>query len=192
MANIAATEKLKVRGKVCGQCETKTALLVCLECGEDYCVSCFARAHQKGALKLHRTISLQVETFENFYISKYNFFFQINSSQLEASAVSTRIVSENQNGGLLLHGSFDEEESAKSFQKAINQWRNENCKQGKEQSLHKAEPESMGTCEVQTSLTILRKPVEVKFKEDSLNYMEKLWLKKHRSFHYIILNKLES
>eukprot|EP00069_Balaena_mysticetus_P004264 bmy_17229T0 len=32
---------------------------VCLECGEDYCSGCFAKIHQKGALKLHRTTLLQ-------------------------------------------------------------------------------------------------------------------------------------
>ncbi|XP_062329733.1 mucin-2 [Osmerus eperlanus] len=34
---------------------------MCAECGEDYCVGCFARFHQKGALKLHRMIPIQTE-----------------------------------------------------------------------------------------------------------------------------------
>lgn len=59
MANSSESEKPKIKGKVCGQCETKAALLVCLECGEDYCSGCFAKIHQKGALKLHRTTLLQ-------------------------------------------------------------------------------------------------------------------------------------
>ncbi|KAI1893904.1 hypothetical protein AGOR_G00128450 [Albula goreensis] len=34
---------------------------MCAECGEDYCVGCFARFHQKGALKNHRMIPFQME-----------------------------------------------------------------------------------------------------------------------------------
>ncbi|RXM33153.1 Zinc finger B-box domain-containing protein 1 [Acipenser ruthenus] len=51
--------KPKLQGKICGQCESKKAGLVCMECGKDYCFSCFAKFHQKGALKLHRMIPLQ-------------------------------------------------------------------------------------------------------------------------------------
>ncbi|XP_017579095.1 mucin-5AC isoform X1 [Pygocentrus nattereri] len=55
------SRKPRLKGKVCGQCEARTAGLVCAECGEDYCVGCFARFHQKGALKHHRMIPVQVE-----------------------------------------------------------------------------------------------------------------------------------
>lgn len=33
---------------------------MCSECGEDYCVGCFVRFHQKGALKRHRMVPIQV------------------------------------------------------------------------------------------------------------------------------------
>lgn len=33
---------------------------VCAECTENFCIGCFARFHQKGALKLHRMITIQV------------------------------------------------------------------------------------------------------------------------------------
>ncbi|TKS81211.1 Zinc finger B-box domain-containing protein 1 [Collichthys lucidus] len=33
----------------------------CAECTEDYCVGCFAKFHQKGALKLHRMIPIQTD-----------------------------------------------------------------------------------------------------------------------------------
>uniref|UniRef100_A0A4W5M0E3 B box-type domain-containing protein n=1 Tax=Hucho hucho TaxID=62062 RepID=A0A4W5M0E3_9TELE len=56
-----SSRKTRLRGKVCGQCEAKAAGLICAECGEDYCVGCFARFHQKGALKLHRMIPIQTE-----------------------------------------------------------------------------------------------------------------------------------
>ncbi|XP_026107633.1 zinc finger B-box domain-containing protein 1-like [Carassius auratus] len=52
--------KLNLRGKVCGQCEVQLAGLTCAECGEDYCVGCFVRFHQKGALKRHRMVPVQV------------------------------------------------------------------------------------------------------------------------------------
>ncbi|XP_050821829.1 zinc finger B-box domain-containing protein 1 isoform X2 [Gopherus flavomarginatus] len=213
MANVAIPGKPKMKGKACGQCETKNALLVCLECGEDYCGSCFARVHQKGALKLHRMIPLQAKTdvsvgkleathqfMKDFNPgesrknheqkkanSKNQLTSDISSSLLtstgnaeEVSTVPAGTVFENQNGGLLLYGTFDEEESAESFQEALTQWRNGNHEHKKEQNCDEAQQESMGVCEVQTHLTILRKPAKIEFREESLNYMEKLWLKKHR------------
>uniref|UniRef100_A0A287D5M6 Zinc finger B-box domain containing n=3 Tax=Ictidomys tridecemlineatus TaxID=43179 RepID=A0A287D5M6_ICTTR len=62
MEDSSGSEKPKIKGKICGQCENKSALLVCLECGEDYCSGCFAKIHQKGALKLHRTTLLQAKS----------------------------------------------------------------------------------------------------------------------------------
>uniref|UniRef100_A0A8D3CE88 B box-type domain-containing protein n=1 Tax=Scophthalmus maximus TaxID=52904 RepID=A0A8D3CE88_SCOMX len=52
----------RLKGPICGQCEVKTAGLNCAECTENYCIGCFARFHQKGALKLHRMIPFQVST----------------------------------------------------------------------------------------------------------------------------------
>ncbi|XP_060689905.1 zinc finger B-box domain-containing protein 1 [Hemiscyllium ocellatum] len=60
-AAVSETENLKVKGKLCGQCEIRSPVLVCVECGEDYCSSCFAKFHQKGALKLHRFSPFQAE-----------------------------------------------------------------------------------------------------------------------------------
>ncbi|XP_034460134.1 mucin-17 isoform X2 [Hippoglossus hippoglossus] len=53
--------KNRLTGTICGQCEVKTAGLSCVECTEHYCIGCFARFHQKGALKLHRMIPIQTE-----------------------------------------------------------------------------------------------------------------------------------
>ncbi|XP_019950441.2 mucin-17 isoform X1 [Paralichthys olivaceus] len=53
--------KNRLTGTICGQCEVKTAGLSCVECTEHYCVGCFDRFHQKGALKLHRMIPIQTE-----------------------------------------------------------------------------------------------------------------------------------
>ncbi|XP_019358789.1 PREDICTED: zinc finger B-box domain-containing protein 1 isoform X2 [Gavialis gangeticus] len=213
IANVVATENPKMKGKVCGQCETKNALLVCLECGEDYCGSCFAKIHQKGALKLHRMIPLQAKASAS--VGKlevvHRFMKEVNpdeskmnheqkkessTNQLTSDASSSLLTStgsavefstssawtgfENRDGRLLLHGTFDEDESSKSFQEALTQWRHGNHELKKKQNSIKAEAESMGICEVQTHLTLSREPVQIEFKEDSLSYMEKLWLKKHR------------
>ncbi|XP_043852154.1 zinc finger B-box domain-containing protein 1 isoform X2 [Dromiciops gliroides] len=155
MTNICAQEKIKGKGKVCGQCENKFALLVCLECGEDYCSACFARIHQKGALKRHRTTLLQTRAqvlsrldiahrfLKEIYpdesreeqnlkkeISKDGNASKTRSLQISDPEVdsipSKKVESTNQTGGLLLQGSFDEEESARSFQEILTQWRNGN------------------------------------------------------------------
>ncbi|RXM28753.1 WD repeat-containing protein 49 [Acipenser ruthenus] len=190
--------KPKLQGKICGQCESKKAGLVCMECGEDYCVSCFAKFHQKGALKLHRMIPLQemllyyiilmlssVQALGHSFMGKEQLSessidmcrmeIQTSISTLdvvsqfkkqidpEESSVKTKqkdVVEEkqspvrnllpppkkntdaevsfldhgndfevqsirksNQDKGLLLSGSFDEEESAKSFQQVLMEWR---------------------------------------------------------------------
>ncbi|KAG7226092.1 hypothetical protein INR49_018703 [Caranx melampygus] len=53
--------KNRLRGTICGQCQVKTAGLICAECTENYCIGCFSRFHQKGALKLHRMITIQTD-----------------------------------------------------------------------------------------------------------------------------------
>ncbi|XP_073753889.1 zinc finger B-box domain-containing protein 1 isoform X6 [Callorhinus ursinus] len=156
MAN-PESEKSKIKGKVCGQCENKAAVLVCLECGEDYCLGCFAKIHQKGALKLHRTTLLQVEV-----------------------PTTKRAECSNPKDRLFCEGSFDEEASAQSFQEALNQWRTGHQDDNEKQNLHAVKADSLEECEVQTNLKIWREPLNIEFKEDSLSYMEKLWLKKHR------------
>ncbi|XP_056421077.1 zinc finger B-box domain-containing protein 1 isoform X6 [Hyla sarda] len=145
--SVPAAEKPKIKGKACGQCESKSALLMCLECGEDYCTACFARFHQKGALKLHRTMPTQ------------------------------SFISEPRRENSLLHGKFSEEESAKYFNEALLEWR-----RNKSQPVNvlKVETDDNGSLEVQTVLTATAKPLHIEFKENSLSYMEKLMLKKHR------------
>nr|XP_020734286.1 zinc finger B-box domain-containing protein 1 isoform X4 [Odocoileus virginianus texanus] len=156
MANSSESNKPKIKGQVCGQCEKKAALLVCLECGEDYCSGCFAKIHQKGALKLHRTTLLQVED---------------PATKKEECA--------NPRDKPLCEVPFNEEASAQSFQKVLSQWRNGHHN-SETQNLHAAKSDSLEECEVQTNLKIWTEPLTIEFKEDSLSYMEKLWLKKHR------------
>ncbi|XP_007502322.2 zinc finger B-box domain-containing protein 1 isoform X2 [Monodelphis domestica] len=210
-SNTCTQDKVKAKIKVCGQCENKYALLVCLECGEDYCSSCFARIHQKGALKRHRTTLLQTraqilsrldiahrflkEIYPEEAQDKQNLkkevrknekapkttSQQINDSEVDPTA-SQKAELTNETGGLLLQGSFDEEESANSFQEILSQWRNSN-QENKEKEVHQEaeiSPEQMEASEAQTNLKIWREPLKIEFKEDSLTYVERLWLKKHR------------
>ncbi|XP_036207831.1 zinc finger B-box domain-containing protein 1 isoform X2 [Myotis myotis] len=210
MANFSEREKPKIRGKVCGQCENKAALLVCLECGEDYCSGCFAKIHQKGALRFHRTTLLQAKSqiLSNVLDVAHGFIKEVNPDRPKGEHRSPKEISKSQHlpkppplqesssqmevsttqkgecinprDRLLCEGSFDEEASAQSFQEVLNEWRTGHHNDNGEQNLPAAKPDSLEECEVQTNLKIWREPLHIEFKEDSISYMEKLWLKKHR------------
>ncbi|XP_078522049.1 zinc finger B-box domain-containing protein 1 isoform X2 [Lissotriton helveticus] len=205
-------EKSKLRTKSCGQCENKNAMLTCLECGEDYCVTCFTKIHQKGALKLHRTSPVQgkymaigkLEVAQQFkkdidlsrmmkqdtnkdpsnslLLSKNNTSpgFDISYSAESVSTVSNNPYHEKLNSGSLLNGTFNEENSSKSFNEILLEWRNANADHSSKQMLSDVEQESVGESEVQTLMSSVSKPFEIEFTQNSLNYMEKLLLKKHR------------
>uniref|UniRef100_A0A4W2HPL4 Zinc finger B-box domain containing n=1 Tax=Bos indicus x Bos taurus TaxID=30522 RepID=A0A4W2HPL4_BOBOX len=210
MANSSESDKAKIKGKVCGQCENKAALLVCLECGEDYCSGCFAKIHQKGALKLHRTTLLQAKSqlLSNVLDAAHRFIKEVNPDEPKWKNCSTKEISKSQQKtkSPILQGSssqvedpttkkeecanprdkplsevpFNEEASAQSFQKVLSQWRTGHHDDKETQNLHAAKSDSLEECEVQTNLKIWTEPLTIEFKEDSLSYMEKLWLKKHR------------
>ncbi|XP_056421072.1 zinc finger B-box domain-containing protein 1 isoform X2 [Hyla sarda] len=199
--SVPAAEKPKIKGKACGQCESKSALLMCLECGEDYCTACFARFHQKGALKLHRTMPTQEKSQDGKLDISHAFKRERNVDEASGKVVkdkkiigspnSTRVspiyktqqangesfISEPRRENSLLHGKFSEEESAKYFNEALLEWR-----RNKSQPVNvlKVETDDNGSLEVQTVLTATAKPLHIEFKENSLSYMEKLMLKKHR------------
>lgn len=210
MENSSESEKPKIKGKVCGQCENKAALLVCLECGEDYCSGCFAKIHQKGALKLHRTTLLQAKSqiLSNVLDVAHRFIKEVNPDEPKGETRSTKEISKSKNkpkspllqwsssevdasttkkeectnprDWLLCEELSDEEASAQSFQEILNQRRTGHQDDDEKQNSHEAKPDSLGECEVQTNLKIWTEPLTIEFKEDSLSYMEKLWLKKHR------------
>nr|XP_040125970.1 zinc finger B-box domain-containing protein 1 isoform X5 [Ictidomys tridecemlineatus] len=209
MEDSSGSEKPKIKGKICGQCENKSALLVCLECGEDYCSGCFAKIHQKGALKLHRTTLLQAKSqiLSSVLDVAHRFIKEVNpdepkvgnnsikdtskshqkskslvlqGSNSEVEITTKRAECTNPRDRLLCEGSFDEEASAQSFQEVLSQWRTGDPDDKTKQNLNAAKPDSLEECEVQTTLKIWREPLNIEFKEDSLSYMEKLWLKKHR------------
>ncbi|XP_055966536.1 LOW QUALITY PROTEIN: zinc finger B-box domain-containing protein 1 [Sorex fumeus] len=209
MTSTPQSEKSLIKGKYCGQCEIKAALLICLECGEDYCSDCFAKIHQKGALKLHRVSPLQdksqrlsnvLDVAHQFIkeddpneCKKHHFSKEISknhhkteslllqgmSSKVEVStAIDTGYKTPKER--LLCEELSDEEASAQSIQESLHQWKTAQHDEDRKLNLQVTKPESQEVCEVQTDLKIWREPLEIKFKEDSLSYMEKLWLKKYR------------
>ncbi|XP_053567789.1 zinc finger B-box domain-containing protein 1 [Bombina bombina] len=204
---IPSAERTKIKGKTCGQCEMKTALLMCVECGEDYCPSCFAKIHQKGALKLHRTMpvkwksptdkldaSYQPKKEQNFDESreKLGADKEISSNMVSTatfSSIQKQKINEQadffvptkplvNNDQSLLHGTFDEEESSKSFKDAVLEWRN--GYHGYQSKQSESETDCTGNSETQTVLTGATNSFEVEFKDNGLKYMERLMLKKHR------------
>ncbi|XP_068001802.1 zinc finger B-box domain-containing protein 1 isoform X4 [Melanerpes formicivorus] len=98
----------------------------------------------------------------------------------EPPSESTCPSPENQEKGLLLDGIFDEEESARSFQEALLQWRKGNRDHREHPHASEVLAESVGICEVQTNPTVTKEPIQIEFKKDGLSYMEKLLLKKYR------------
>ncbi|KAL1777685.1 zinc finger protein B-box domain-containing protein 1 isoform X1 [Sigmodon hispidus] len=213
MAHSFGNEKPKTKRKVCGQCENKAALLVCLECGEDYCSGCFAKMHQKGALKFHRTTLLQAKSqiLSNVLDVAHQFIKEVHPPNEENLSAEASSKSQQKSKALLLQKKssevettasegeegpnsrykplceipFDEEASAQSFREALNQWKAGHQEDNKDQNLPATKPvfvfiDSVEECEVQTNLKIWTEPINIEFTEDSLSYMEKLWLKKHR------------
>uniref|UniRef100_A0A3B1IPW4 Zinc finger B-box domain containing n=1 Tax=Astyanax mexicanus TaxID=7994 RepID=A0A3B1IPW4_ASTMX len=205
-----SSRKPRLKGKLCGQCEAKTAGLVCAECGEDYCVGCFARFHQKGALKHHRMISIQAELqttvssldvlsrFQKQIGEERETPSQSTTSKVISPAVwrthpagepacdtqtqkaqvlfvneGDEIEDDEEDEGSLLNGCFDEVESSRSFQQALNEWR-----QGK-QAEERRVPVTMEVMGTQAEESI-QQPIHIEFREHGLSYMEKLLLKKHR------------
>lgn len=208
MAHSLGSEKPKNKKKVCGQCESKAALLVCLECGEDYCSGCFAKMHQKGALKFHRTTLLQAKSqiLSNVLDVAHRFIKEANPPNEGNTSAETATESHQKPKAPLLQEKssevettapegeegttprckplcempFDEEASAQSFQEALIQWRAGHQEENTQQDSHGTKPDSVEECEVQTNLKIWSEPINIEFTEDSLSYMEKLWLKKYR------------
>ncbi|KTG43866.1 hypothetical protein cypCar_00032290, partial [Cyprinus carpio] len=200
--------KLNLRGKVCGQCEVQLAGLMCEECGENYCVGCFVRFHQKGALKRHRMVPVQAELQtpvstrdvlgrlqhqvsgeENQQGASPKSADESEATEKRSAPRSLWAISDTQihhtqvlfvNDGVdledeeageeedssLPRGGFDEEESARSFQEALKEWR-----EGGQR------PVSVMETQTEKGSQPL---IYVEFKEDTLCYMEKLLLKKHR------------
>ncbi|KAI4815128.1 hypothetical protein KUCAC02_005291, partial [Chaenocephalus aceratus] len=195
---LRTTRKSRLRGTHCGQCEVKTAGIMCAECAEDYCIGCFTRFHQKGALKLHRMIPIQtdlqthvssrevVHRFQNTitpgdqvpekgpdagaqYVQSPPEHSQVLAvDQGEEKRVDMIEDVEDGDGfpTSLLTGEYNEEESTRSFQEALRQWRGD---------------EAAETTTEEAMWTPVRPVSVVEFTENSLTYIDRLLLKKHRS-----------
>lgn len=173
----------------CGQCERVKATVVCVECAEKYCVSCFMSFHQKGALKKHSTQTIEqyeAEQREEKNTKSVNYTKPI----LSPSKKVTRVTSQAQEkspqfsdttghqGGALLEGSYNEEESAQSFAQALMEWRNA----GKQEKLWTNPTDTKSnTCETSTTPEPpMAQEVKLTFGPNkSLSYLDRMLLKKH-------------
>ncbi|KAF3827279.1 hypothetical protein GH733_002765 [Mirounga leonina] len=178
MANPSESEKSKIKGKVCGQCENKAAVLA----KSQILSNVLDVAHR--FIKEVNPDEPRGDNHSTKEISKSqnkpkSLLLQGSNSGVEVPTTK-RAECSNPKDRLLCEGSFDEEASAQSFQEALNQRRTGHQDDNEKQNLHAAKADSLEECEVQTNLKIWREPLNIEFKEDSLSYMEKLWLKKHR------------
>ncbi|XP_037334101.2 uncharacterized protein zbbx isoform X2 [Pungitius pungitius] len=217
--------KNRLRGTYCGQCEMKTAGLTCAECAEDYCIGCFTKFHQKGALKLHRMIPIQTDLQTHVSTRDVVTCFQkqidptscpmtcagpVGAKHMQLHPDHSQVLIEDhheekkveviEEGRKMsfLEGEYNEVESASSFQEALRQWRGEKT-DGSAESMSK---DAMWTPIGPVSVAVVatqadfspdkgavgrgggggeeKVPVRVEFRENSLTYMDRLLLKKHR------------
>ncbi|KAF6122710.1 zinc finger B-box domain containing [Phyllostomus discolor] len=178
MANSSESEKPKIKGKPCGQCENKAALLA----KSQILTNVLDVAHQ-----FIKEINPNEPKRENHSTKEASKIQHKPQSPLLQGSISEMDVSTTQKGERtnprdrpLREGSFDEEASAQSFQGGLKEWRTGHHSKNEKQNSPAAKPDSLEECEVQTNLKIWREPLNIEFKEDSISYMEKLWLKKHR------------
>ncbi|XP_072724365.1 zinc finger B-box domain-containing protein 1 [Ciconia boyciana] len=181
-ANAVAREKSEMKGIACGLCEIKSVLLqteVDIHVGKLEVVNHFIKEVNLNDLKINHE-QKKVNSKHQVTSDKSSSLLASVGSAEELSSESTCTGLENQDKGLLLKGIFNEEESAKSFREALIQWRKGNRDHREELHASKALSESVGICEVQTNLTVMKEPIHIEFKKDGLSYMEKLLLKKYR------------
>ncbi|XP_069648899.1 zinc finger B-box domain-containing protein 1 isoform X2 [Haliaeetus albicilla] len=181
MANAVAHEKSEVKGIACGLCEIKSSLLTEANkhVGKLEVVDHFIKEVNLNESKINHE-QKKVNSKHQVTSDKFSSLLVSEGSAEELSSESTYTGLENQDKGLLLNGTFKKDEPAESFQEALLQWRKGN--RDYREQLHASEvlSESMGICEVQTNLTVMKEPIQIEFKKDGLSYMEKLLLKKYR------------
>ncbi|KAM6259619.1 zinc finger B-box domain-containing protein 1 isoform 2-T2 [Spheniscus humboldti] len=181
MANAVALEKSEVEGIACGRCEIKSVLLTEADThvGKSEVIDHFIKEVNLNELKINHE-QKKVKSKHQVASDKFSSLLASVGSAEELCSGSTCTGLENQGKGLLLNGMFNEEESAKSFQEALLQWRKGNRDHREQLHASAVLSESVGVCEVQTNLTLMKKPIQIEFKKDGLSYMEKLLLKKYR------------
>ncbi|KAL9965600.1 hypothetical protein ACROYT_G029422 [Oculina patagonica] len=170
----------------CGQCERMKATLVCIECDEKYCVSCFMSFHQKGALKKHSTQTLEEYEADQQLVEKESYSKPVFSPSTNTPRITNHEQARSpqmgdttgQPGGALLQGSYDEQESAQSFADALMAWRNS----GKEEKLRTNPTDTKGSSRDSSTTPEPSKHQEVKLNfgpNKSLSYLDRMLLKKH-------------
>ncbi|XP_022098580.1 uncharacterized protein LOC110983559 [Acanthaster planci] len=192
----------KLKGPACGQCEHKAVALTCMECGENYCTTCFAKFHLKGALKNHRSVPFQKHnsSSNSSSLDSSNGMTpspksSTDSLLLRPSSASRRTTtstdgvpeqvktvpiklkaSREMEGGTFLQGTFSEEESAQSFAQALAEWR-----AGRQNGAPARQKQEVKTESIASGTSTEPQPIEIKFQEDtSITYADKLLIKKHR------------
>ncbi|XP_030351424.1 zinc finger B-box domain-containing protein 1 isoform X8 [Strigops habroptila] len=181
MASAAAHKKSEAKGMAHGPCEIKSALLTEADTrvGKSEVVDHFVKGINLNELKIiqeQKTVNSKHQVTSDKFSS---LLVSVGSAE-ELSSASTCTSTEYHNKGLLLNGTFNEEESAESFQEALLQWRKGNRDHREKLCASGVLSESVGVCEVQTNLTVMKKPIQTEFKKGGLSYMEKLLLKKYR------------
>ncbi|XP_010005230.1 PREDICTED: zinc finger B-box domain-containing protein 1 [Chaetura pelagica] len=181
MAKAVAHEKSKVKEMACGVCEIKSALLTEADThvARLEAVDHFIKEVNLNKLKVSHE-QKKVNSKHQVTTDKFSSRLLSVDSAEELPSESTCTDLENQDKGLLLNGTFNEEESAQFFQEALLQWRKGNGDHREQLHPSNVLPESVGICEVQTNLIVLKEPVQIEFKKGGLSYMEKLLLKKYR------------
>ncbi|XP_016339153.1 zinc finger B-box domain-containing protein 1-like [Sinocyclocheilus anshuiensis] len=170
--------KLNLRGKVCGQCEVQLAGLAELQTPVStrdvlgrlqQQVSSEENQHTQGASHKSadeseatekRSAPRSLQPMSDNQMHHTQVLFVNDGVDVEDEEAAEEEDSSLQRGG------FDEEESARSFQEALKEWRERGQR-------------PVSVMETQTEKGS-QQLIHVEFKEDTLSYMEKLLLKKHR------------
>ncbi|XP_061227663.1 zinc finger B-box domain-containing protein 1 isoform X2 [Neopsephotus bourkii] len=181
MASAVVHGKPVLKGIAHGPCEIKSALLAeaGMHAGKLEVADHFIKGINLSELKINqerKTVNGKHQVTSDKFAS---LLASVGSAE-ELSSASTCTSTEYHNKGLLLNGTFNEEESAESFQEALLQWRKGNHHHREQLCASDVLSESVGVHEVQTNLTVMKKPIQIEFKKGGLSYMEKLLLKKYR------------
>ncbi|KAA8593928.1 hypothetical protein FQN60_004762, partial [Etheostoma spectabile] len=216
-SSLWTTRKNRLRGTYCGQCEVKTAGLKDLQTHVSTrdVVSCFQK--QINPSSYPRTFINPNPSPNSYAIARRGDQspekgteavakpMQLHPNLSQVLAVNHRdeenveMIEESQDERgfptSLFRGEYNEEESARSFQEAVKQWRGEKCDEptSEDAMWTPIRPVSVSVMATQADLAPDRGdegrgraggegrvPVRVEFTENSLTYMDRLLLKKHR------------
>ncbi|XP_025079372.1 uncharacterized protein LOC112555265 isoform X2 [Pomacea canaliculata] len=195
-------QESRAKNTRCGQCEEQSASLTCVQCSENYCAGCFASFHLKGALKRHRSVSVHASGPRHCKTPQPLSQDQTRDSGISGGEATSGDVFQlgpcDASGFLesdqdaaskpLLHGAYNEEDSAAHFQEALMAWRRGEkiCTSNNNTSSQQIQAQStvrlpVSTIESSTSTVNNKRLIpEVKSTTYSLSYAQRLLLKQHR------------